>query len=127
MMLVRISSREKRLSKSPLQSLQSRNFSTIQAARPAGESFSPQATGKDWLDTNWPCLYYSDMNDLIAITLIQAAHRVEARIEQALACVGLSNAKFEELSVLVKQHRPISLSDVPEKVTCVRPNVTRVE
>src|SRR5258705_2354557 len=66
------------------------------------------------------------MNDSIAITLIQAAHRVEARVEEALAGVGLSNAKFEALSVLVKQDRPISLSDLAEKLTCVRSNVTQL-
>jgi len=66
------------------------------------------------------------MNDSMAITLIQAAHRVEARVEEALAGVGLSNAKFEALSVLVKQDRPISLSDLAEKLTCVRSNVTQL-
>ena len=57
-------------------------------------------------------MYYSDMNDAIAVTLIHAAHRVEARLEEALAGVGLSIAKFEALSVLVSQDRPISLSEL---------------
>src|SRR5882762_2051370 len=66
------------------------------------------------------------MNDVIAVALVHAAHRVEARVEEALAGVGLSNAKFEALSVLVKQDRPISLSDLAEKLTCVRSNVTQL-
>src|SRR6266446_3479213 len=40
--------------------------------------------------------------------------------------VGLSNAKFEVLSVLVAQDRPISLSELAEKLTCVRSNVTQL-
>ena len=58
--------------------------------------------------------------------LVHAAHRVEARLEEALAGVGLSIAKFEALSVLVSQVRPISLSELAEKLTCVRSNVTQL-
>jgi len=66
------------------------------------------------------------MYDPIAIALVHAAHRVEARLEEALAGVGLSIAKFEPLSVLVSQDRPISLSQLAEKLTCVRSNVTQL-
>ena len=66
------------------------------------------------------------MYDPIAIALVHAAHRVEARLEKALAGVGLSIAKFEPLSVLVSQDRPISLSELAEKLTCVRSNVTQL-
>jgi len=78
------------------------------------------------LDTDRTWLYYSDMYDPIAIALVHAAHRVEARLEEALAGVGLSIAKFEALSVLVSQDRPISLSQLAEKLTCVRSNVTQL-
>ena len=78
------------------------------------------------LDTDRTWLYYSDMNYAIAVALVHAAHRVEARVETALAGVGLSNAKFEALSVLVSQDRPISLSELAEKLTCVRSNVTQL-
>jgi DNA-binding MarR family transcriptional regulator len=71
-------------------------------------------------------MYYSDMNDAIAVTLIHAAHRVEARLEKALAGVGLSGAKFGALSVLVTQDEPISLSELAEQLTCVRSNVTQL-
>jgi len=66
------------------------------------------------------------MNNGIAVALVHAAHRVEARVEEALAGVGLSNAKFEALSVLVAQDRPISLSELAEKLTCVRSNITQL-
>jgi DNA-binding MarR family transcriptional regulator len=66
------------------------------------------------------------MNDPIAIALIHAAHRVEARLEEALAGVGLSCAKFGALSILVTQDEPISLSELAEKLTCVRSNVTQL-
>src|SRR5258708_23180784 len=78
------------------------------------------------LDTDRTWLYYSDTYDPIAIALVHAAHRVEARLEVALAGVGLSIAKFEPLSVLVSQARPISLSELAEKLTCVRSNVTQL-
>jgi DNA-binding MarR family transcriptional regulator len=78
------------------------------------------------LDTDRPWLYHSYMNDMIAVALIHAAHRVEARLEKALAGVGLSGAKFGALSVLVSQDRPMSLSELAEKLTCVRSNVTQL-
>ena len=66
------------------------------------------------------------MNDAIAVALIHAAGRVEARLEEALAGVGLSCAKYGALSVLVTQDRPMSLSELAEKLTCVRSNVTQL-
>ena len=78
------------------------------------------------LDSDWPRLYYSYMNDSIAFALIHAAHRVEARLEEALAGVKLSGAKHAALSVLVTQDQPISLSGLAEKLTCVRSNITQL-
>ena len=66
------------------------------------------------------------MNTAVASALVQAAHRVEARLEEALAGVGLSIAKFETLSILVSQDRPISLSELASKLVCVRSNVTQL-
>jgi DNA-binding MarR family transcriptional regulator len=85
----------------------------------------------DWrhrlaLDTDWPGLYYSYMNDSIAFALMHAGHRVEARLEEALAGVKLSGAKHAALSFLVIQDQPISLSELAEKLTCVRSNVTQL-
>src|SRR6266704_3804353 len=66
------------------------------------------------------------MNNAVASALVQAAHRDEARMEEALAGVGLSIAKFETLSILVSQDRPISLSELAAKLVCVRSNVTQL-
>jgi DNA-binding MarR family transcriptional regulator len=78
------------------------------------------------LDADWPRLYHSPMNDALGFALIHAAHRVEARLDEALAGVGLSGAKIGALCVLVAQDRPMSLSELAEKLTCVRSNVTQL-
>jgi DNA-binding MarR family transcriptional regulator len=78
------------------------------------------------LDNGRTWLYHSCMNNAIASALVQAAHRVESRLEEALAGVGLSIAKFETLSVLVSQDRPISLSELAAKLVCVKSNVTQL-
>ena len=66
------------------------------------------------------------MNDAIAFALMHAGRRIEARLEEALAGVGLSGAKHAALSFLVAQDHPISLSELAEKLTCVRSNVTQL-
>jgi DNA-binding MarR family transcriptional regulator len=66
------------------------------------------------------------MNDAIAFALMHAGHRVEARLEEALAGVKLSGAKHAALCVLVTQDQPTSLSELAEKLTCVRSNVTQL-
>jgi DNA-binding MarR family transcriptional regulator len=66
------------------------------------------------------------MNDAIAFALMHASHRVEARLEEALAGVGLSGAKHAALSFLVAQDQPMSLSELAEKLTCVRSNITQL-
>jgi DNA-binding MarR family transcriptional regulator len=66
------------------------------------------------------------MNELIAFSLIHAAHSIESRFEEALATVNLSGPKFAALSVLVAQDQPLSLSELAEKLTCVRSNVTQL-
>src|SRR5246127_2404562 len=78
------------------------------------------------LDTDWTWLYHSHMNNAVASAMVQAAHRIEARLEEALAGVGLSIAKFETLSILISQDRPISLSELAAKLVCVRSNVTQL-
>lgn len=66
------------------------------------------------------------MNDSLALSLVHAAHRIEGRLEEALATVELSSAKFIALSVLMGQGQPITLSELAEKLTCVRSNVTQL-
>jgi len=66
------------------------------------------------------------MNDAIAFALMHAGHRIEARLEEALAGVGLSGAKHAALSFLVAQDQSMSLSELAEKLTCVRSNITQL-
>src|SRR5258705_13598695 len=66
------------------------------------------------------------MNYAVASALIHAGQRVEECLEEVLAGVGLSCAKFGALGVLVGQDHPISLSELAEKLTCVRSNVTQL-
>jgi DNA-binding MarR family transcriptional regulator len=66
------------------------------------------------------------MNERIAFSLIHAARNIEDRLEEALATVTLSGPKFAALSVLVSRNQPLSLSDLAEKLTCVRSNVTQL-
>jgi DNA-binding MarR family transcriptional regulator len=78
------------------------------------------------LDINASVLYYSYVNEKIAFSLIHAAHSIEGHFEKALAAVNLSSPKFVALSVLVSEDQPIGLSDLAEKLTCVRSNVTQL-
>ena len=71
-------------------------------------------------------MHYSYMNEKIAFSLIHAAHSIEGHFEKALAVVNLSGPKFAALSVLLAQEQPISLSELAEKLTCVRSNVTQL-
>jgi DNA-binding MarR family transcriptional regulator len=80
----------------------------------------------EFLDSTASALYCSYMNERIAFSLIHAAHSIEGRFEEALASVNLSTPKFAALSVLVAEDQPISLSELAEKLTCVRSNVTQL-
>jgi DNA-binding MarR family transcriptional regulator len=58
--------------------------------------------------------------------LLQAAHRIEQRFEEALAPVDLSGPKFAALSVMVAAGQPISLCDLASRLSCVRSNITQL-
>jgi DNA-binding MarR family transcriptional regulator len=66
------------------------------------------------------------MNDKIGYALIHAAHSIESRFDEALASVNLSGPKFAALCVLAAEKQPVSLSELAEKLTCVRSNVTQL-
>jgi len=95
-------------------------------ATQAGVPVRVGLAGPITLDNGRTWLYHSCVNNAIASALVQAAHRVESRLEEALAGVALSIAKFETLSVLVSQDRPISLSGLAAKLVCVKSNVTQL-
>src|SRR5256885_6555162 len=59
-------------------------------------------------------------------SIIYTGHAGEQRLEEALAKVGLSLAKFGALTHLVEAGEPISLSECATKMTCVRSNITQL-
>jgi DNA-binding MarR family transcriptional regulator len=59
-------------------------------------------------------------------SLLQAAHAVEGRLEQALSEVGLSGAKLAALTHLVEAGEPVSLGELAAQCACVRSNITQL-
>lgn len=57
---------------------------------------------------------------------MRAASVIEAYAEARLATVNLSLAKQSALSQLVAAGEPLALSDVAQRLTCVRSNVTQL-
>lgn len=88
------------------------------------------------LDLIYPDSYCSRMNDQpsttavtpesVMFSLIEAAHAIEARLEEALSTVGLSGAKFGVLSRLAEAGEPLALSELAARVCCVRSNMTQL-
>lgn len=66
------------------------------------------------------------MNERLAFSLIHAAHSIERQFDEALATVSLSAPKFAALAVMIAGDRPLSLSELAEKLTCVRSNITQL-
>jgi DNA-binding MarR family transcriptional regulator len=60
------------------------------------------------------------------LVLLDAARRIECRLEDALAEVGLSVAKFQALDALVSAAAPTRLSALAGSLDCVRSNVTQL-
>lgn len=63
------------------------------------------------------------MNDPLA-QVLHVAHVLEARLEEDLAGVGLSLAKWNVLRALADA--PVTLGEIAEHVGCVRSNVTQL-
>lgn len=62
----------------------------------------------------------------LMFSLINSGRAVEQSLEEALARVGLSLAKFGALTHLVEAGAPISLSECAKRMTCVRSNITQL-
>jgi DNA-binding MarR family transcriptional regulator len=62
----------------------------------------------------------------IVFRVIGAAHEVEARLEGALDGLGFSLAKFNVLSRLAETAEPLPLSQLAERCSCVRSNITQL-
>jgi len=65
-------------------------------------------------------------SDEILFSLLDVAHALEQRLDEALAGVGLSMAKFGVLSQLAEAGEPVTLSDLAEGSCCVRSNMTQL-
>ena len=62
----------------------------------------------------------TEQSESLVHSLIQLAHRLEERIEEALATVDLSAARFGVLD------RPLALSELAARLCCVRSNMTQL-
>jgi DNA-binding MarR family transcriptional regulator len=62
----------------------------------------------------------------IMFSFLQVAHALEARLEEALARVGLSSPKLTVLSKLAGAGAPLTLSELASRVCCVRSNMTQL-
>ena len=60
------------------------------------------------------------------MSILHAAHAIEDRIETALGNVGLSIAKHSALSRLSEAGEPLTLSELAERLSCVRSNITQL-
>jgi DNA-binding MarR family transcriptional regulator len=60
------------------------------------------------------------------LSVIHAAHVIEERIELALGKSGLSFAKQGALTELAKAGEPLTLSQLAERLSCVRSNMTQL-
>jgi len=64
--------------------------------------------------------------DQLMFSLLGAAHVLEARIEDELGQVGLSMSKLGVLTQLVEAGKPLPLSELAARLSCVRSNMTQL-
>ena len=64
--------------------------------------------------------------DPVMFSLLQAAHALEERLDSALADVGLSMAKYGVVSQLARAGKPLALSELAARQSCVRSNMTQL-
>lgn len=62
----------------------------------------------------------------LVFSVVNAGRAVEQRLEETLAPVGLSLAKFGALTHLLEADKPLSLSECAKKMSCVRSNITQL-
>jgi DNA-binding MarR family transcriptional regulator len=62
----------------------------------------------------------------IVFSLLGTAHALEARLEAAVDKVGLSLAKAGVLKCLADAKEPVALSDMAQRLACVRSNMTQL-
>ena len=60
------------------------------------------------------------------LALLEAAYRVDGRLEEALEAYGLSRPKLNVLTHLAEARESLALSEIAEKLNCVKSNVTQL-
>ena len=65
-------------------------------------------------------------SDPLVRTLLGAAHRLEIRVETALAASGLSLTKLGILHHLVQAGEPVQLGRLADRISCVKSNITQL-
>ena len=60
------------------------------------------------------------------LAFLRAAQFLEGRLEEAMADVGLSTARFGVLAQLAEAGEPLPLGVLAERLSCVRSNVTQL-
>jgi DNA-binding MarR family transcriptional regulator len=64
--------------------------------------------------------------DQAIFSLLGAAHALEAKVEDVLGRAGLSGPKYSVLSELVTAGEPLALSELANRLSCVRSNMTQL-
>src|ERR1700741_5114123 len=59
-------------------------------------------------------------------SVLHAAHAVEAEVEAKLSAIGLSGAKFAALAALSEAAESLALSQLAERLSCVKSNITQL-
>lgn len=64
--------------------------------------------------------------DTSIFSILHAAHVLEDKVEAALEAVGLSLPKYSVLTELVNAGKSVSLSELANRLSCVRSNMTQL-
>lgn len=64
--------------------------------------------------------------DALMFALLEAAHALQGRMEEACTGVGLSSARYGVLDQLVGAGEPLLLSELADRLRCVRSNMTQL-
>lgn len=60
------------------------------------------------------------------LALLEAAYRVDGKLEEALEAHGLSRPKLNVLKHLAEARESLALSEIAERLNCVKSNVTQL-
>jgi DNA-binding MarR family transcriptional regulator len=60
------------------------------------------------------------------VALLEAAHELQVRVDRALAELDLSYPRFDVLNILVDAGEAMSMSELSDRLACVRSNVTQL-